>query len=1085
VGALSSVMSIAGAGLLPTPPADIGIALVANTDLGNAITGYANQPVVDNFVALTSVANAAIGVGNAAITQSTYDTLFTISVNNFPPLTDVPIIGNTISDMLVYGTSANIKFVSTVVAYDAEQIMGAGDLSKFCQAFMAAQGYITQANSVLNSVKNSAILAETFNPATGGMDTLSTGGLNQVSNNLPALSSDMLATGDVIYLGNLSDLGLPGELLAQIGRVSGGIVASVSDFLLAAKIPDAQIRLLGTGNNQLTSAEEKAAYQAMLAVTGDTLKQILLILRVRTPSVTNMAQLLDPKVLFPNSYKTLLCPTSAGLSTVYLSNGSINNNLRSTVNNSGVTAYSGPNNTNSLDTLEKIIPPDQALANKALALSLGQLKNVTQTTTTALSTAMAVVQTNAGLGAIGNLIVPVPPSVTTAYENQLGQGTGPNGDILLVDIIGTASGYGLTPEFNTVANVIGNITSNVSTSTYVTNLNLCYSNMSDVLGNVYGDNPVVIPTGPGAGTYTDWNDAFVSGLIPAANTIISNIATTASDEVFVANQAWGNIITSVSTQRTNQVTAEINFADLQPESPSACMSFASNLHDYGLDVAPGGANQYLESVAKLSTLSGQCVISSLREGRNLVALQDAGIQLDTQLSDAPVPGIPRTSAITTESWSEYSAYWSKALTLAATDRNWGLYRAYLGYNVANWGYDGTNNQVGTVSVRASGKNVDVIIVDAVIDPDHPELAVNVDGSGGSRFNYVNWYALNVPGNPAAGQVYNPPITTTAPNSADDSRHATFVAGIVAGNTQGWAPNANIYNISPQYVTGGVQYLYLYKYILAWHNSKRLGGDLTPTICNNSWYSRYTIPYTSITSVTYRGATYTGPFTTAQLLNFGITNNGSGLCIVGLRNAAMDADIQNCINAGIIMVACAGNDDTRISVPGDIDYNNTLTATGFNFGNPIYYARGSSPVASSNVICVGAIGASVASGGDRKASYSNNGPRINLFAPGSYVTSSWLTSNGPSGFATPVQDPRNPVYYIARNSGTSFSSPQVAGILTCALEVNPNYDQTSALNYIVTNAKTGQIPDSGGGYTDTYSLQGAPNIYVALPSNLKL
>jgi len=1082
VGALSSVMSIAGAGLLPNPPGDVGIALVGNT---TAIDQYTNLAIVSQVVSVVNAATTEVTANN--LSSSTLSGIVSLASNTFPSLTDTVSAGNIILNLLVSSTpanvAANIALVSEAIDYDISQIMGAGDLSKFCQTFQTAQGYISQANQLLNSVKNSDILAQTFNPATGGMNTLSTGGFNQVSDNLPILAVDLQKLGQLISLANLNDLGLPGELLAQISRITNGGIPTISQLLEVAGIPTTQLSNLSKGINTLTSEQEKIAYSVMTKITGDTLAQVLAVLEITTTNIANMAQLLNPKIILPNSYKNLLCPTTTGLALVYLSNGSINTELETALSGAAVSVYAGPNDTNSLATLKLIIPSDQALANKALAQSLQQLKSIATTTLPALSTAMSSVQSIGDLPAIANLTTPVPASVQSFYQSTLGQGSGPNGTILLVDVIGSASGYVLYGNLNIVSNVISNLQSAGS----LTTLESCYNNMLGTLGNVYGGpvGNVIIPSGPGAGTYTSWDDAFTTGLIPAANTAITNIVANNTSNVALANSAWDNVIFSLNTQYTNQLIAELDFGNLQPNSKSAVMSFTTNLHEYGLDIDAGGANQYLNAVANPVTLSGQSIVASLQEGRNLAALNDIGVQLDTQLSDAPSPDADPIVISNTVPWSEFSDYWSKALSLAAVDRNWGLFRSYLGSNIPNWGFDGNTNVSGTVAVKASGQNVDIVIVDAVIDPDHPELAKNVDGSGGTRFKYVNWYGLPVTGNPAAGQTYNPPIVTNRPNSADDSRHATFVAGIAAGNTQGWAPNANIYNISPQYVTGGVQYLYLYKYILAWHLQKRAAGIMTPTICNNSWYSRYTIPYTSITSVTWRGATFTGPFTTADLLNYGITNDGAGSCIVGLRNATMDEDIQNCINAGIIMVACAGNDDTRVSVPGDIDYNNTLTATGFNSGNPIYYARGSSPYSTSNVICVGSIGASVALGGDRKSSFSNCGPRVNIFAPGSYVTSSWLTSSGPSGFATPVQDPRDTVYYIARNSGTSFSSPQVTGILACALEANPNYSQASALEYLLSNATTtGQIPDPGGSYTDTYSLQGAPNNYLTLPIELR-
>ena len=451
--------------------------------------------------------------------------------------------------------------------------------------------------------------------------------------------------------------------------------------------------------------------------------------------------------------------------------------------------------------------------------------------------------------------------------------------------------------------------------------------------------------------------------------------------------------------------------------------------------------------------------------------------------------------------SQYSDFWSKALTFTpgqqfgvggVKDRNWGLYRSWYGSNPdITWGSSGTGatgNRSGTVSLKASGKGVDVVIVDGVIDSNHPEFAVNPDGTGGSRVKYFNWYSLNIPGDTSYGQTYSPPITTNASSSSDDSRHAVHVAGTVAGNTQGWARNANIYNISPQYVTGGVQYTYLYKYILYWHNQKRAAGNMTPTIVNNSWDSRYTITYTNITSVTYRGSTVAGPFTINQLAAYGIYVDSQNIVRIPLRNDAMDADIEACINAGVIMVASAGNYRYRITTdPSDVDYNNTVTATGANSGNPIYYSRGQSPSAGSNVICVGAISSSINSPGpDRKVDFSHRGPRVNVFAPGVAITSAYLISTiGDQGvLPNPVLDARDSRYYVAKLSGTSMASPQVCGVLACALEITPTMNQADAVAYITQNAGINQIPTTTGGVTDVYDLLGAPNRYLAVPSNLK-
>jgi hypothetical protein len=633
MGALSSSMSNAGAGLLPNPPADVGIAIIPDANLTANLTAYSSINVVAQYSNVVVSAKAAVGNG---IASSTVTQLLTLGVSNFPAVTDLPSSGNTISGLLVYGTpanvAANIYFVSDAITYDSNAIMGNGDLTIFCQSFMGAQGYVLQANGVLNSVRNSEVLAQTFNKSTGGMDTLSTGGLNQVSNNLPKLSQDLLAIGNIIGLSNLENLGLPGELLAQIGRATGGGIAAISDLMLAAGISSDKIRSLGRGENTLTSTEEKRAYEVMTTVKGSTLEQVLFILKstLTTTQIVNMSQLLNPKAILPNSWSTLLCPLSDKLENVYLSNGSVNTGLEVVLSNPGVTVYSGPNNTNSLNVLKLITPPDQAVANKALSRSLQQIKNIAGVTLPNLARAMSVVETNAGLGKVGNLTAPVPSSVQNFYKSTLAKGSGPNGTVILNDVIGVAVGYKITDNLYITRRAI----SNIGNTGALGNLSNCYSNMSETLAGAYGEpaGPVIIPSGPGAGTYTTWDEAFTTGLIPAANTTISTIVTSNNTEVTKTNQAWGNIILTLSNQTTNQTSAELAFGNLQPNSTSAAMSFTTNLHSYGIEVAPGGANEYLEKVANRSSLSGQSVISSLREGRNIQSLQSAGIKLDTQLS---------------------------------------------------------------------------------------------------------------------------------------------------------------------------------------------------------------------------------------------------------------------------------------------------------------------------------------------------------------------------------------------------------------------------------------------------------------------
>lgn len=421
-------------------------------------------------------------------------------------------------------------------------------------------------------------------------------------------------------------------------------------------------------------------------------------------------------------------------------------------------------------------------------------------------------------------------------------------------------------------------------------------------------------------------------------------------------------------------------------------------------------------------------------------------------------------------YTQTETTWNKSNTNTNTHKNWGLLRCFEAQQRSGWGSDATANQSGTISINAEGRNVDVIIVDGLINPAHPEYAVNADGTGGSRVVQYNWKQHNL-GSGTGTYVYTPLTGTGEANN----NHGAHVAGTACGNTQGWARSANIYNINP-YSTdpNSVSSELLFDYIRAFHNNKPINpatGRRNPTICNNSWGLLYELNITLITNIYYRGVFIGGaPYTEAQLLNYGIYSS-EGYAYPLARNTALEADIADAIADGIIMVGAASNYSAKIDLPTGQDYNNlfVLTSGGVNYG--VYYHRGGAPSAATDFICVGAIGTTAS---ETKATYSMAGPRVDIFAPGSSIMSSFNSTASYGG----TNDPRNAAYKIGKISGTSMASPQVTGVLACALEIYPRMNQTAAINYILGRSKLSQITDTAGTYSDLTSLQGAVNRYLA-------
>jgi hypothetical protein len=217
----------------------------------------------------------------------------------------------------------------------------------------------------------------------------------------------------------------------------------------------------------------------------------------------------------------------------------------------------------------------------------------------------------------------------------------------------------------------------------------------------------------------------------------------------------------------------------------------------------------------------------------------------------------------------------------------------------------------------------------------------------------------------------------------------------------------------------------------------------------------------------------GGFTTEQLNTWGFIASQR----IPVRVAALDSNIEDAIDEGILYVGAAGNGQWKHDVPGGLDWNNTFEMANRYPGSvsqPYYYMRGTSPTANDTTanggfdipnICVGSVDSIQI---DQKVLYSDCGPGVDIWAPGTDIVSSL-----PSG----TNDPRNSNFKIGKFNGTSMASPQVCGVLACALETYPDMTQTQAKSYIRLYAKSNQLTASTGGPTDGQDLQGAPNLFL--------
>lgn len=294
----------------------------------------------------------------------------------------------------------------------------------------------------------------------------------------------------------------------------------------------------------------------------------------------------------------------------------------------------------SLDRLQQIIPPDQALANKALATSMQQIGGITNLSLSGLATATSAIKTTRDLPQITALTAAVPASVANYFANTIAVGTGVNNTILITDILGTAAGWVSTSALtSTVA---------IMSSMDLTTLTVIYQTMSGVVNGDYGDpvtGPVDILTGPYAGTYADANEVFSTVLIPAAQAEITTLIATYPEQVATLNTDWTNMANQLVLEKTIQSSANLVFANLPANQRTSIYGFIFNLLQLGQDTTVGGTAQFVEDVSDLTTFTGQAVVAGLRSGTNQQATSSAGIIVSSNIPSAPNPPPPQAVLI--------------------------------------------------------------------------------------------------------------------------------------------------------------------------------------------------------------------------------------------------------------------------------------------------------------------------------------------------------------------------------------------------------------------------------------------------------
>jgi aqualysin 1 len=161
---------------------------------------------------------------------------------------------------------------------------------------------------------------------------------------------------------------------------------------------------------------------------------------------------------------------------------------------------------------------------------------------------------------------------------------------------------------------------------------------------------------------------------------------------------------------------------------------------------------------------------------------------------------------------------------------------------------------------------------------------------------------------------------------------------------------------------------------------------------------------------------------------------ANMSLGGDASSSVDTAVRKAHEAGVAMVVAAGNSNA----------------------NACNYSPAREPTA----ITVGAT-----TNTDARASYSNLGSCLDIFAPGSSITSAWHRNNSATNTI----------------SGTSMAAPHVAGVAALLLQSNPNATPTQIVNSIVSAASIGKVSSVGTGSPNLLVYSAPPNPPTGEPS----
>jgi hypothetical protein len=451
------------------------------------------------------------------------------------------------------------------------------------------------------------------------MNDLITGDITGVSLSTFFWGQDLIKLGRALDLQNIQYFGNPDCLLRTIAK-NKAMTSSLNIAFNAAGLSSNEITSIINGQTA-NNNQQKLLYACYNLISGTDLADVVIPLNCQTEKLDTLADLLNLKKIFPNSYQTLTFPQ-------------YNSEPKTTNSKTYYLLYNGTQ-VNKIPSLSYgtrlfgIIPQDIAYAADAFSMSMRQVKNIQNIDIEKFAQVVTNMENVSDLN-VNSTNVPVSLAAVNSALSKIALGSNTNGKFRTSDFFGCMTN--LVYDWKGLKEGIDKLTELPEISTLVMHLDTIFTGLSTPNFTSIDFQNLVQPS------------------IAAVDNLINDMAVAHSDIIGPISGLYntmGGILRREQTVRTKAIPGGVSITS---SSPADIYSFIDNLSTYSSETEIGETASVIENIADTSTLGGRNLIGSMREARNSQRMGLMGGELDNKIEITPVTlPIPRgtKAAVTT------------------------------------------------------------------------------------------------------------------------------------------------------------------------------------------------------------------------------------------------------------------------------------------------------------------------------------------------------------------------------------------------------------------------------------------------------